>query len=70
MNPERKTQIDEESLQTLKTLIHAALVCLDGIESGIKKQLDAAHVARTLSDRALHFVNAAIEQINSSGNAE
>jgi|GEM_PF-1801974 len=70
MNTERKTQIDEESLQTLKTLIHAALVCLDGIESGVKKQLDAVHVARTLSDRALQFVNAALEQFNGRVKAE
>lgn len=45
-------EVDVESLRTVRSLVNSTQVCLDGLESRMKKELEVISVAKTLSEKA------------------
>jgi len=52
MTSAKKIEVDIESLRTVRSLVNSTQVCLDGLESRIKKELEVISVAKTLSEKA------------------
>ncbi len=66
----KPVQIDREWLQNLKTLAHSALVCLDGMDSALKNQLEVLRVTRNFCFRALEVITALLEKSDEEPGAE
>jgi hypothetical protein len=62
MNFPKSVEIDREWLQNLKTLAHSALVCLDGMDAGLKNQIEVLRVSRNFCYRALEVITARLEK--------
>jgi hypothetical protein len=51
------TTVDLEELRNLRSLVNSARVCLEGLDSRIKRELEVIGVAKALTEKASHTVN-------------
>ncbi len=51
------TEIDPESLRTLKSLVHSIEVSLSGMDNRIKKELEVVEVSMALAKRARELLS-------------
>ena len=50
-------EIDRESLQMLRSLMHSVEVCLSGLDDRIKRELEVIEVSMALSHKAKTLLN-------------
>ena len=57
MKPVKLIQVDQEELRNLKSLVSGAQVCLDGLDSRMKKEIEVIGAARAMAEKATSLIN-------------
>ncbi len=57
MSTDPLTEIDPESLRTLRSLVHSIEVSLSGLDNRIKKELEVVEVSMALANRARELLS-------------
>lgn len=63
MGATSSTLLDSETLQLLKSLIHSVVVCLDGVNARLNKEMEVISVSSSSADRALDIINEMLEEL-------
>lgn len=62
MTTPKLIEVDFESLRVLRSLVNSAQVCLEGLETRVRKELEVIGVARTLSEKASRTLGEIIDR--------
>lgn len=61
MVPRKLIEVDLEALRILRSLVNSAQVCVDGLETRLKKELEVIGVVRALTEKASRSLAEIIE---------
>jgi hypothetical protein len=60
---EQIVEIDQESLMTLRSLVHSVQVSLTGLDQRIKRELEVIEVSQSLASRARDFLTDLLKKL-------
>jgi hypothetical protein len=60
-------EIDQESLRTLRSLVHSIEVSLSGLDNRIKKEMEVVEVSMALANRARELLSTMLQNTGHRG---